>query len=262
MGVQFAERPRLVVLQERRGQRPASAMVSHFLFEASSADPASGVGRSRSRRTSRTPAIGSGSRCRLPSLAALNDWLETRCRELWAQTLHPKPGAIVDVWAGRVDLIPAFAPFDLRRTPTCPDVRSIWTAIATACRRRSPIVRSATGCFRAHRRHRRGQVVCEHRRVFAAHEREEHNNGLRLAALSGGRSTQAGALRNGAFRRTAACLPGSVACSRRRAATTRDSRDLALVLQHDPSRPCSPPSNWRWKAGAPTKTHILNVLPA
>ena len=39
-----------------------------------------------------------------PSLAALNDWLETRCRELWAQTLHgSQPGAIVDVPAGPRD---------------------------------------------------------------------------------------------------------------------------------------------------------------
>jgi hypothetical protein len=40
-----------------------------------------------------------------PSLAALNDWLEARCRELWAQTPHgSQPGAIADVWteeAGR-----------------------------------------------------------------------------------------------------------------------------------------------------------------
>ena len=26
------------------------------------------------------------------------------------------------------------------------------------------------------------------------------------------------------------------------------------------SRPCSPPSNWRWREATPTKTHILNVL--
>ena len=38
-----------------------------------------------------------------PSLAALNDWLETRCRELWAQTLHgSQPGAIVIIWAEEV----------------------------------------------------------------------------------------------------------------------------------------------------------------
>jgi transposase len=35
-----------------------------------------------------------------PSLAALNDWLEKRCRELWAQTPHGSyPGMISDAWS-------------------------------------------------------------------------------------------------------------------------------------------------------------------
>src|SRR5580704_10150045 len=62
-----------------------------------------------------------------PSLAALNDWLETRCRELWAQTLHgSQPGAIVDVWAEEVGrLMQLSRPFDgfvehaKRVSPTC-----------------------------------------------------------------------------------------------------------------------------------------------
>jgi hypothetical protein len=38
-----------------------------------------------------------------PSLAALNDWLEMRCRELWEQTPHGShPGAIADAWAEEV----------------------------------------------------------------------------------------------------------------------------------------------------------------
>jgi hypothetical protein len=61
------------------------------------------------------------------SLAALNDWLEARCRELWAQTLHgSQPGAIADIWieeAGR--LMPLSRTFDgfveyaKRVSPTC-----------------------------------------------------------------------------------------------------------------------------------------------
>jgi len=62
-----------------------------------------------------------------PSLAALNDWLETRCRELWAQTPHAShPGAIADAWAEEVrHLMQPSRPFDgfveyaKRVSPTC-----------------------------------------------------------------------------------------------------------------------------------------------
>jgi transposase len=74
-----------------------AAMVSHFLFEAEFCNPASGwekgqieknVQDARHRLWQPAPSF--------PSLAALNDWLETRCRELWAQTPHAShPGATV-----------------------------------------------------------------------------------------------------------------------------------------------------------------------
>jgi hypothetical protein len=33
-----------------------------------------------------------------PSLAALNDWLEMRCQELWTEILHgAQPGSVADV---------------------------------------------------------------------------------------------------------------------------------------------------------------------
>ena len=63
-----------------------AAMVSHFLFEAEFCNPASGwekgqieknVQDARHRLWQPTPTF--------PSLAALNDWLETRCQELWGQ---------------------------------------------------------------------------------------------------------------------------------------------------------------------------------
>jgi hypothetical protein len=64
---------------------------------------------------------------RFPSLDALNDWLEARCKEYWAQTPHGKmQGAIADLWAEEVRaLVPASRPFDgfveytKRVTPTC-----------------------------------------------------------------------------------------------------------------------------------------------
>ena len=75
--------------KERQVNARFSAMVSHFLFEAEFCNPASGwekgqieknVQDARHRLWQPTPSF--------PSLAALNDWLETRCRELWAQTPH------------------------------------------------------------------------------------------------------------------------------------------------------------------------------
>src|SRR5579872_3770542 len=75
--------------KERQVNARFSAMVSHFLFEAEFCNPASGwekgqieknVQDARHRLWQPMPNFS--------SLAALNDWLETRCRELWAQTAH------------------------------------------------------------------------------------------------------------------------------------------------------------------------------
>jgi hypothetical protein len=101
--------------KERQVNARFAAMVSHFLFEAEFCNPASGwekgqieknVQDARHRLWQPAPNF--------PSLAALNDWLEARCRELWAQTLHgSQPGAIVDVWAEEVGrLMQLSRPFD------------------------------------------------------------------------------------------------------------------------------------------------------
>ena len=62
-----------------------------------------------------------------PSLAALNDWLEKRCRELWAQTLHGShPGMISNAWSEEAQhLMPlprsfdGFVEYAKRVSPTC-----------------------------------------------------------------------------------------------------------------------------------------------
>jgi hypothetical protein len=87
--------------KERQVNARFSAMVSHFLFEADFCNPASGwekgqieknVQDARHRLWQPTPSFS--------SLAALNDWLETRCRELWAQTAHGSQlGSVADAWA-------------------------------------------------------------------------------------------------------------------------------------------------------------------
>jgi hypothetical protein len=62
-----------------------------------------------------------------PSLAALNDWLEMRCQELWAQTQHGSQlGSVAEAWAEEArHLTPLSRPFDgfveyaKRVSPTC-----------------------------------------------------------------------------------------------------------------------------------------------
>ena len=92
-----------------------SAMVSHFLFEAEFGNPASGwekgqieknVQDARHRLWQPLPNF--------PSLEALNDWLESRCRELWSQTGHAsQPGSITDVWSQEIrHLMAVPRPFD------------------------------------------------------------------------------------------------------------------------------------------------------
>ena len=105
--------------KERQVNARFSAMVSHFLFEAEFCNPASGCPPSALAADARLPLPGGAER--------LNDWLETRCRELWAQTLHgSQPGAIVDVWAEKMAVLMQLSrPFDgfvehaKRVSPTC-----------------------------------------------------------------------------------------------------------------------------------------------
>ena len=114
--------------KERRVNARFSAMVSHFLFEAEFCNPASGwekgqieknVQDTRHRIWQPTPSFS--------SLAGLNDWLEARCRELWAQTAHGShPGSVADAWAEEARrLMPLPRPFDgfvehpKRVSPTC-----------------------------------------------------------------------------------------------------------------------------------------------
>ena len=86
-------------------------------------------------------------------------------------------------------------------------------------------------------------------------------NGNRLAALSGGHSAQARSLRNGAL--FAELPPAFRALQQRMLKTPGGDREmveiLALVLQHDEQAVLAA-VELALEAGAPTKTHILNVL--
>jgi hypothetical protein len=245
-----------------------SAMVSHFLFEAEFCNPASGwekgqieknVQDARHRLWQPMP--------NLPTLTALNDWLETRCRELWAQTAHgAQPGTIADVWAEEAQrLMEMTRPFDgfveyaKRVSPTCLVhlERNRYSVPASFANR--PV------SLRVYPERlvvvAEGQIVCEHRRVFArSHDRQSatvYDWRHYLAVIQ----RKPGALRNGA---PFAELPSAFrALQQRLHKTPGGDREmveiLALVLQHDEQAVLAA-VELALEAGAPTKTHILNLL--
>jgi Mu transposase, C-terminal domain len=200
-------------------------------------------------------------------LDALNGWLETRCRELWAQTLHgSQPGAIVDIWieeAGR--LMPLSRPFDgfveyaKRVSPTrlVHLDRNRYSAPASFANR--PV------SLRVYPERivvvAEGQIVCEHRRVFArSHERKSATTVYDWRRYLAVIQRKPGALRNGAP--FVELPPAFRALQQRMLKTPGGDREmveiLALVLQHDEQAVLAA-VKLALEAGVPTKTHILNL---
>ena len=226
-------------------------------------------GKRRSRRTSRTPAIGFGSRRpAFPLLAALNDWLETRCRELWAQTAHSsQPGSVADAWAEEArHLMQLPRPFDgfveyaKRVSPTCLvhlDRNRYSVPASFANRPVSVRVYPERIVVAAE-----GQIVCEHARVFArSHQRKSTTTVFDWRHYLAVIQRKPGALRNGAP--FAELPPAFRALQQRMLKTPGGDREmveiLALVLQHDEQAVLTA-VELALEAGAPTKTHILNLL--
>ncbi|RYE60732.1 MAG: IS21 family transposase, partial [Oxalobacteraceae bacterium] len=104
------------------------AMASHYLFEPEFCNPASGwekgqveknVQDARHRLWQPMP--------RFPTLEALNVWLESRSKELWAETAHGRMrGTVADVWAEEAQSLmqvsrqfDGFVEYTKRVTPTC-----------------------------------------------------------------------------------------------------------------------------------------------
>ena len=246
-----------------------AAMVSHFLFEAEFCNPASGwekgqieknVQDARHRLWQPMPSF--------PSLAALNDWLEMRCRELWEQTPHAShPGAIADAWAEEVQhLMQPSRPFDgfveyaKRVSPTCLvhlDRNRYSVPASFANRPVSLRVYPERIVVVAE-----GQVVCEHRRVFArSHEQKSTTTVYDWRHYLAVVQRKPGALRNGAP--FVELPPAFRALQQRMLKTPGGDREmveiLALVLQHDEQAVLTA-VELALEARAPTKTHILNVL--
>jgi hypothetical protein len=255
--------------KQRQVNARFSAMVSHFMFEAEFCNPASGwekgqieknVQDARHRLWQPMPSFA--------SLAALNDWLEQRCRELWTEIPHGvRPGSIADAWAEEATrLMEMIRPFDgfveyvKRVSPTCLVhlERNRYSVPASFANRpvslrvypeRIVIVAE-------------GQVVCEHRRVFArSHNRQSvtiYDWRHYLAVLQ----RKPGALRNGAP--FAELPPAFRTLQQRLLKTPGGDREmveiLALVLQHDEQAVLDCRRTGHRGERVPTKTHILNLL--
>jgi hypothetical protein len=203
-----------------------------------------------------------------PSLAALNDWLEMRCRELWGQTPHGSQlGSVADAWAEEIQhLMQLPRPFDgfveyaKRVSPTCLvhlDRNRYSVPASFANRPVSLRVDPERIVIVAE-----GQVVCEHRRSFArSHERKSTTTVYDWRRYLAVIQRKPGALRNGApspSRRLPFGLCNSP-CSRRQAATARWSRSW-LWFSSTTNRPVLAAVELALEAGVPTKTHILNLL--
>ena len=244
------------------------AMASHYLFEPEFCNPASGwekgqveknVQDARHRFFQPIP--------RFPSLEALNEWLETRCKGCWAETQHGKMrGTIADLWAEEAPslmtvsrLFDGFVEYTKRVTPTCLVhlERNRYSVPASFANRPVSLRVYPDRVVVA----AEGQIVCEHRRII---ERSHDGPGQTiydwrhyLAVLQ----RKPGALRNGA---PFAELPEAFRILQQHLLKTpggdREMVDiLALVLHHDEQAVLSA-VDMALNSGVPTKMHILNLL--
>jgi len=185
--------------KERQVNARFSAMVSHFLFEADFCNPASGWEKGQIEKNVRgMPAIGSGSHAQLPlpggaerlagdamqgAVGADAARLATGCdsRRLGRRSRAP------DAVSPPVRRLRRIRQAGLADMPGPHGSESLQRA---GVLRQSPSQR--TGVSRPHRRRRRGaDCLRASSRLCPLPPTEEHHDGLRLAALSGGYSTQA-----------------------------------------------------------------------
>lgn len=244
------------------------AMTNHYVFEPEFCNPAAGwekgqveknVQDARPRLWQPMPNF--------PDLAALNDWLERRCLELWREIPHGfLPGTVADAWAEEqaalMPLPPAFDGFverSKRVSPTCliSFERNRYSVPASFANRPVSLRVYPDRLVIA----AEGQILCEHGRVI---QRSHH---LPPRTIFDWRHYLAviqrkpGALRNGA---PFAELPGAFRQLQdqmlRRPGGDREMVDiLALVLQHD-EQAVLVAVEMALAEGVATKTHVLNLL--
>ena len=244
------------------------AMCSHYLVDADFCNVASGwekgqieknVQDARHRLWPTVPTM--------PTLEALNAWLQARCMALWQEFTHPawRDRTIASVWQDEQPLLmPMPTPFDgfveqtKRVTPTClvHVERNRYSVPASYANRPISVRLYADRVVMA----AEGQVIAEHpRRINRSHDGGQTIYDWRhyLSVLQ----RKPGALRNGApfadlpegFRRLQALLlprPGG----------DREMVEiLALVLQYDEQAVLTA-VELALEANAPSKPHVLNLL--
>ncbi len=254
--------------KERDVNARFSAMASHYLFEPEFCNPAAGwekgqieknVQDARHRLFQPIP--------RFPSLEALNDWLELRCKEFWRHTPHGKMrGAIADVWAEEAQaLMPAtrlfdgFVEYTKRVTPTCLInlERNRYSVPASFANRPVSVRVYPDRIVVA----AEGLIICEHRRIIdRSHDRPGqtiYDWRHYLAVVQ----RKPGALRNGApFTELPEAFRSLQEYLLKKPGGDREMVDiLALVLQHD-EQAVLLAAEMALASGVATKTHVLNLL--
>jgi transposase len=245
-----------------------AAMASHYLFEATFCNPASGWEKGQVEKNVQDARRQIWQAMpNFEDLTSLNAWLEVRCIERWSELQHGLlPGSVAEVQAQeRASLMPMGRAFDgfvehtKRVSPTClvHFENNRYSVPASFANRPISLRVYPDRLVVA----AEGQVLCEHARII------ERSHGVAGRTVYDWRHYLAviqrkpGALRNGApfadmpeaFRRLQAQLlrhPGG----------DREMVDiLALVLQHDEEAVlCA--VELALEDGVATKTHILNVL--
>jgi hypothetical protein len=244
------------------------AMTSHYLFEPEFCNPAAGWEKGQVEKNVRD------ARHRLWQVAptfcdleALNNWLEDRCKVLWADTAHGRlPGSIADIWeAEKPALMPLPTAFDgfvelsKRVSPTC---------LITFDRNRYSVPASFANCaVSLHIYPERlvivaeGAVICTHVRIIERSHRQPgrviYDWRHYLAVLQ----RKPGALRNGApFVEMPKAFRKLQSLMLRKPGGDREMVDiLSLVLQHD-EQAVLRAVEMALDAGVPTKTNVLNLL--
>jgi transposase len=254
--------------KERQINARFLAMANHYVFEPEFCNPASGWEKGQVEKNVRD------SRHRLwqtapdfPDLAALNAWLEQRCRDLWGETMHGTlPGTIADVRdREQAALMPLPVAFDgfvelsKRVSPTCliNFERNRYSVPASLANR--PV------SLRVYPERlvvvAEGNILCEHQRVI---ERSHHLPPRTiydwhhyLAVLQ----RKPGALRNGApFTELPNAFRQLQDHMLRKPGGDREMVDiLALVLHHDEEVVLTA-VELALAEGLATKTHVLNLL--
>jgi len=245
-----------------------AAMVGHYLFEAEFCNPASGWEKGQIEKNVQDarhrvwPVVPP-----MPTLEALNAWLQERCMAMWQTLPHPqwRDRTLADVWQEeRPQLMPAPTPFDgfveqtKRVTPTClvHVDRNRYSVPASFANRPVSVRLYADRVVMA----AEGQVIAEHARLI----NRTHDGGRTLYDWRHYLSVvqrKPGALRNGApfaqlpegFRRLQAILLARPGGDREMVEI------LALVLQYDEQAVLAA-VELALEAQAPSKPHILNLL--